>query len=413
MTRLLAALVGLALAAATASADCLDGTYLVAGDPLLSSPGGAFVRDAITVADGTVAIASGCPTVTARIRTTPRGKVIRAAWRQCGSLARFARLRAVVNKPCRVMKGLFRSARPPVVRRFVARNDACGAGRLACRPCTEDSDCRSDSFCAKPDGRCDGAGTCAPRPLDCPLSIVAVCGCDGTTYAGPCEAAQHGASVAHVGACTAVCGGIAGVGCPAGRYCELPAGECRGADLQGTCEVIPAACPDLVAPVCGCDDVTYGNDCERRAKQVQEDHDGACGGVACAGVCDCYLGAKFQHPCPLACAQCGNFWTCDGGSCVEHCGVLPYPPPPCRAPSCGTLAGIQCSDHQFCELPPDTCQIVDLGGTCIDIPQACPQIYAPVCGCDGHTYGNDCERQAAKVQKAHDGPCNQHLGATP
>ncbi len=72
---------------------------------------------------------------------------------------------------------------------------------------------------------------------------------------------------------------------------------------------------------------------------------------------------------------------------------------------CGGFPGIQCNPGLFCQHPTGACFIFDIGGTCARVPRFCPQIYRPVCGCNGKTYPNDCVRQAAMVSKAHDGKC--------
>jgi len=72
---------------------------------------------------------------------------------------------------------------------------------------------------------------------------------------------------------------------------------------------------------------------------------------------------------------------------------------------CGGIQGFQCSEGQFCELPAGQCMVADSQGTCEFQPQMCTRDYRPVCGCDGRTYGNDCDRQSAGVQKDYDGEC--------
>jgi hypothetical protein len=80
---------------------------------------------------------------------------------------------------------------------------------------------------------------------------------------GECPAAQ-------------VCGGIAGLPCPGGAFCEFAPGTCNVADRAGVCQTRPLICSGVFAPVCGCDGLTYGNDCMRQSAGIAKDHEGSC-----------------------------------------------------------------------------------------------------------------------------------------
>lgn len=74
----------------------------------------------------------------------------------------------------------------------------------------------------------------------------------------------------------AMCGGIAGLKCPAGEACRYPVNQCNVADLSGTCVKVKSPCPTGGTQVCGCDNKTYANECELMTANVHELHRGAC-----------------------------------------------------------------------------------------------------------------------------------------
>lgn len=73
--------------------------------------------------------------------------------------------------------------------------------------------------------------------------------------------------------------------------------------------------------------------------------------------------------------------------------------------SCGGIAGMQCSSGSYCKMPVGQCRAPDASGYCAPRPELCSQQYAPVCGCNGETYGNACQAAAAGVSVAYKGEC--------
>jgi hypothetical protein len=74
----------------------------------------------------------------------------------------------------------------------------------------------------------------------------------------------------------AFCGSRGLLPCGDGLYCQFETMACGEADVPGTCTFRPDACIALYQPVCGCDGVTYGNDCTRRSAGVGASVVGTC-----------------------------------------------------------------------------------------------------------------------------------------
>ncbi|HET6146289.1 MAG TPA: Kazal-type serine protease inhibitor [Polyangia bacterium] len=73
---------------------------------------------------------------------------------------------------------------------------------------------------------------------------------------------------------------------------------------------------------------------------------------------------------------------------------------------CSDTPVMACPSGQVCDLDtPNRCTAGFEPGHCIVPPGGCTTIFNPVCGCNGTTFFNDCERQRARVQLDHAGSC--------
>ena len=223
--------------------------------------------------------------------------------------------------------------------------------------------------------------------LDCPLKCKnaslgkKVCGNNGVTYNSICHLKKDNCKSEMT-------------------ITKLHKGKCK--KMQNDAPVVPTVpavekcplfCRRMLAPVCGSDYQTYGNDCTLRKfacdnpdRALYQLHKGQC---ECPDICPNTKDAwnpicgtdneDYPSPCELKRASCE-------GDPTKSLGIAKYGP----------------CDQTAVLVEPDN---VQLKLNKCDCPESMQRNYAPICGKDGNTYQNECEAKCQGTEMERHGAC--------
>jgi len=277
----------------------------------------------------------------------------------------------------------------------------CGSNGI----CSDECFCNSDdpegnTYCTGIGFTCCGSnGICVNEPTDCDCDISEPYKDDlycRQLMAGGCCDFETGKCVQDEAQC----------------YCSTP-GESQFCTDRGAacCVGGPSFACTSDATKCYCDPATI--------PAGEENEGDRYGNVFCRGIgakcchvqtgghycsyditdCDCTVGSNPTIGDPY-CQMIG------GACCQPFVYFCTADPVACGGsiPTCTSTSDCTDPASQFCEFTDCT----ETTGYCIDIPADCTNApLQEVCGCDGITYNNDCERRMAQESKDYDGPCEE------
>ncbi|KAJ8259664.1 hypothetical protein GJAV_G00172040 [Gymnothorax javanicus] len=273
-------------------------------------------------------------------------------------------------------------------------------------------------------------GECVCKKMVCPSVVAPVCGSDSSTYTNECELEkaqcnmQRRLKVVRKGPC-ALKDPCSEVSCSYGSTCVQSSDG-----LSAKC-MCPLSCEGPQGPVvCGSDGRDYPNECElnklacAEQRNIRKQYQGPCDpckdkennlNFACRVEALTRRALTFALPasCPPGgeplCASDGQ--TYDGECAMQRTAML-------KGVELKQVHPGKCRKEEECK---EDCQfnavcMIEVGARrCSCKPIQCDGTYKPLCGKDGRTYDNDCERRLtecltkALIPVKHQGPCDLHV----
>eukprot|EP00571_Detonula_confervacea_P017166 CAMPEP_0172309484 /NCGR_PEP_ID=MMETSP1058-20130122/9749_1 /TAXON_ID=83371 /ORGANISM="Detonula confervacea, Strain CCMP 353" /LENGTH=973 /DNA_ID=CAMNT_0013022113 /DNA_START=8 /DNA_END=2929 /DNA_ORIENTATION=- len=93
--------------------------------------------------------------------------------------------------------------------------------------------------------------------------------------------------------------------------------------------------------------------------------------------------------------------------CKESSATTPQTSPCETGPNANPEKSCGRDNNKFCQLEAEVCNDRSgiHNGVCATTPDVCNEMYMPVCGCDGNTYGNKCKAESKGMNVSREGKC--------